>query len=140
MQLSEDMIKRLSERAQQAGLDPQEVIAAAQNVRPPEEPLPSEGGGPPSQEPEDNEQRGTAPSERLLADRMLIGFLPFVTVREFREQWMGLSGDVPDAELFTGEWLRIHGQAPPAATGDSKPDDEVNGREQVPPTLTGEEE
>ncbi len=59
-----------------------------------------------------------APS--LAADRFLIGHLPYVTVREFREDVLRISGDIADSDLFTGEWLNLHGQKTSADAAEDK--------------------
>ena len=81
----------------------------------------------------------TAKQAALVAERFLIGFMPYVTVREFRTRVLGLTNHVADEHLFTGEWLNIHGVATPATTGETGAAD-PNGRAEVTPTVKGEEQ
>lgn len=108
MPLSAEQRERLRSAALAAGLGEDEVVKAA------EAKVAGAGTNPKSADTPD-----TGP---LAAERFLIGFLPYVTVREFREIVLGLSGEVPDSDMFTGEWLNIHGQtggqAPPVDEGD----------------------
>ena len=59
--------------------------------------------------------------KRPVAERLLIGFLPFIKVRELRTQWLGLTESIVDEELTCSQWQLKHGAA--AATGEP-PEDE----------------
>ena len=96
MALSEQQRSRIVALARERGVDPEEALEAAESMSGGR----AEGGaGDP-----------VAADGKPLAERFLIGFLPYVRVREFREIWLGLDARVPDDELMTGEWLDLHGQ------------------------------
>ncbi len=53
-----------------------------------------------------------------VADRLLIGFLPFITVKELRTNWLGLTDSIPDDGMTCGDYQLKHGGAAAApATG-----------------------
>lgn len=51
-----------------------------------------------------NSVEGTLEGGHPLADRLLIGFLPFIRVRELRSIWLGLDESLPDDDLTCGEF------------------------------------
>jgi hypothetical protein len=56
-----------------------------------------------------------AQAARPTLERLLIGVLPFVRVRELRSIWLGLDERLPDDELSCGEFqLKYGGGAAPA--------------------------
>lgn len=57
----------------------------------------------------------SSPPGRPIFDRMLIGALPFVTVREFRSVWLGLDERVPDDDMMCGDFAAKHGAASPTS-------------------------
>lgn len=54
---------------------------------------------------------GTPTTGRPIFDRLLLGALPFVRVREFRALWLGLDERIPDDDLMCGEFAAKHGGA-----------------------------
>lgn len=92
MPLSDDTRKRIEAEAQRRGVDSKAAIAEAER-----------GSGDPA-------KGGTRPT----AERLLIGFLPFIKVRELRSMWLGLPERIPDDELTCGDYALKHGGAAPA--------------------------
>jgi phage gp29-like protein len=70
----------------------------------------------PSREGTDQEA-GVEASNHPAADRLLVGFLPFIKVRELRDVWLGLDERIPDDEMTCGEYQAKHGVAGQAGTG-----------------------
>lgn len=92
--------KRIEDEAVKRGADPAEAVAEAER-------LSASSGG------KDGGGSDEAPA-RPLAERLLIGFLPFIKVRELRSLWLGLTEPVIDDELTCAEWQLKHGS--PAST------------------------
>ena len=67
---------RVIAEAKRRGVDPDAAIAAAEKV------------APKSDAPSDKPASGD--TTRPIADRLLIGFLPYIKVRELRAIWLGL--------------------------------------------------
>lgn len=86
--------------AEERGVDADALIAEGEAMRDGasgrSESQPSEGGS-------------TGGAGHPTFDRMLIGAFPYVRVRELRSIWLGIEERAPDDDLFTGEWLRLHG-------------------------------
>jgi len=101
MRLTEKQAEIVSRRARELGVSEDEIIKR----------LPSSDDAPAS---EDKSGPG-----QPTAERFLIGFLPFVTVKEFRTNWLRLEQPIVDDHLPTGEWLTKHGQAGGVATDTS---------------------
>lgn len=106
MALSPEQEAKLRAAAQQRGVDPDALVAAAANVQPPSgAPAPSDAKSGPS------------------ADVKLFQYhLPFIRANELRA-YLQLPADAPDGEMFCGEWLAKHGgilsgptASPPAPT------------------------
>lgn len=57
---------------------------------------------------------------RPTAERLLIGFLPFIKVRELRELWLGLEERVADDEMMCGDFALKHGGAPTDKTPEAE--------------------
>ena len=91
--LTDEQKKKVSDLARSKGVSESDALSAAEKLI---------AGGDGSIEPAQEESA-------LAAERFLIGFLPYITVREFRTLVLGISGDVVDSDKFTGEWLDIHG-------------------------------
>lgn len=93
MPLPDTIRKRIEAEAVKRGVDPSQAVAKAETLST-DEPKTSdpEGGG-----------------SRPVADRLLIGFLPFIKVRELRELWLGLSERIPDDEMTCGDYQLKHG-------------------------------
>lgn len=98
-QLSADQIQALREAAEAEGVDPEDLIAAAQ------------------------EYDGSAPAEPLEPIKLFQYHLPFLKVREVRE-YLRLTEAVPDQEMLCGEWLGRHGGVLVAQPGKAAPDEE----------------
>ena len=96
---------RVIAEAKRRGIDPQAALAAAEKVAP--------KADQPSDKPASD-----APA-RPIADRLLIGFLPFIKVRELRANWLGLDERIPDDELTCGDYQAKHGGAAAAPANDS---------------------
>lgn len=56
----------------------------------------------------------SAAPTRPIADRLLIGFLPFIRVRELRANWLGLDERIPDDDLTCAAFQLKYGAAPSA--------------------------
>lgn len=63
---------------------------------------------------------GSAPAAtgKPLADRLLIGFLPFIKVHELRSEWLGLTERIADDELTCGEYQAKYGGAGQSAVAE----------------------
>lgn len=96
---------RVIAEAKRRGVDPQAALAAAENVAP--------KADAPSDKPASD-----APT-RPIADRLLIGFLPFIKVRELRANWLGLDERIDDDEMTCGDYQAKHGGAATAPANDS---------------------
>lgn len=97
---------RIVDEAKRRGIDPAVAIAAAEKVAPAAETA------------EDDAPSTSDAPARPVADRLLIGFLPFIKVRELRALWLGLDDRIPDDEMTCGDYQLKHGgaAAAPAAT------------------------
>jgi hypothetical protein len=81
--------------AERRGLDPDEAVKRAGGSAPAESA--AEGGKPTN-------------------ERLLIGHLPFIKVRELRSVWLGLDERIADDEMMCGEFaVKYGGGAAPAA-------------------------
>lgn len=89
-------IGRISEEAKRRGVDPVAAIAEARRLTA-----------------SVSEAQSKLPSglTRPVADHLLIGFLPFIRVRELRTTWLGLPDPIPDDDLTCGEYVARHGGA-----------------------------
>ena len=106
MPLDASTMKRIRDEAMKRGADPEKALAEAERLRA-------------SSTPKAPAAEADAPAEkngRPLADRLLIGFLPFIKVRELRSEWLGLSERIPDDEMTCGEYQLKHGGAPAPTT------------------------
>lgn len=56
-----------------------------------------------------SEPSAPASDGRPVADRLLVGFLPFIKVRELRALWLGLADRVVDDEMMCGDFAAKHG-------------------------------
>lgn len=90
MALPDAVRARIEAEAQRRGADPAEAVRVAEQVL--ASPAPGEGA-----------------TMKPIAERLLIGFLPFIKVRELREQWLGLTERVPDDEMMCGDFALKHG-------------------------------
>lgn len=90
MALSESQMAALQAVADREGVDVEQLVAAA--------------------------ERGDSGevSVRPTAERLLIGFLPFIKVHELRSLWLGLDERIPDDEMTCGEYAMKHGGEAPA--------------------------
>lgn len=98
MALPDTTRKRIKDEAEKRGADPAKAIAEAERIAAGREPAERPGGEQPM-------------PGKPVADRLLIGFLPFIKVRELRAEWLGLSERIPDDELTCGEYQLKHGGA-----------------------------
>ena len=86
---------RVIAEAKRRGVDPDAAIAAAEKV------------APKSDAPSDKPASGD--TTRPIADRLLIGFLPYIKVRELRAIWLGLHDRIDDDEMTCGDYQAAHG-------------------------------
>ena len=86
---------RVIAEAKRRGVDPDAAIAAAEKVAPKSDA--------PSEKPTSGD------SSRPIADRLLIGFLPYIKVRELRAIWLGLPDRIDDDEMTCGDYQAAHG-------------------------------
>lgn len=93
--------------AERRGLDPEEAIRRANAA--------VSGSAPAS------EGASSASTGKPTAERLLIGFLPFVTVKELRSIWLGLDAPFIDDGLSCAEWQVKHG-AIGASASDAPPE------------------
>jgi hypothetical protein len=104
MALSQKDEARLREAAAAEGVDPEALIAAAQ--------APGDG----------RREDGTGTGGRN-QQKLYMYLLPFVTVAEVRQRFLGLNDSFPGDVEVASDWAREH---PVAADGDQvPPDDEV---------------
>ena len=96
---------RVIAEAKRRGVDPDAAIAAAEKVAPKSDA--------PSDKP------ASADPSRPIADRLLIGFLPYIKVRELRAIWLGLPDRIDDDEMTCGDYQAKHGGAASAPANDS---------------------
>lgn len=94
--------KRVRAEAERRGIDPDEAAAEARRL--------ADDGDEPSEEPDDKPTSGRPTFERLL-----IGVLPFIKVRELRSIWLGLDERVADDEMMCGDFAAKHGGGAAAA-------------------------
>ena len=119
MPLSAEQEKALRAAAAEAGANPDEVVKAAE-----EELAQAEPKAKPEPEPEDDgSSKSNDKPTRPVADRLLIGFLPFIKVKELRAIWLGLPDSIPDDELTCSEYQLKHG-APPSGASSGEPEPE----------------
>lgn len=89
--------------AKREGVDPKELAAAAQDIVDGKDPAPDAPAGGGKEQP-----------------KLFMYLLPFVTVKEVRQRWLGLTDDFPGDRAVASEWAMEHGGSN-APTG--KPDD-----------------
>lgn len=100
--------ERVIAEAKRRGVDPDAAVAAAERVAP--KPNTDKDVGDKSADP-----------SRPIADRLLIGFLPFIKVRELRANWLGLDERIPDDEMTCGDYQAKHGGAAAAPASNDSP-------------------
>jgi hypothetical protein len=84
----------IRDEAERRGVDPDEAVKRAGGAAPPR--AAAEGGKPTN-------------------ERLLIGHLPFIKVRELRSVWLGLDERIADDEMMCGEFaVKYGGGAAPA--------------------------
>lgn len=95
--------KRIRAEAAKRGQDPDAAVARAEKS----------GAKPSGNDAPAKPDAGGKP----VADRLLIGFLPFIKVRELRAEWLGLTERIDDDEMTCGDFAAKHGgtAAPTAA-------------------------
>ena len=111
MALSDIDRSRVTELAMSRGVDVAEALAEAEKL--------TAGNAPSGQT-----EASASDSDHPIAERMLVGFLPFVTVHEFRTIWRRLEERVEDDEMLTGDWLKLHG----STGGVSAPNEDSGGQ------------
>jgi hypothetical protein len=105
MPLDPDMRAHIEAEAKRRGVDPAAAIARAEERAPTAAPAAKDA-------PDDK-------PGRPVADRLLVGFLPFIKVRELRAVWLGLDERIPDDEMTCGDYQVAHGGAAAAPATDS---------------------
>lgn len=103
MPLTNEQRARLTAEAQRRGIDPAELITAAEQQSPPGDGQSSNGQSAPA---------GEQP-------KLFMYLLPFVTVREVREKWLGLTDSFAGDREVASAWAAKQGPAP---SGGSDPD------------------
>lgn len=107
MALDPDVEERVRAAAEDRGHDPDEAVAQAEKRA---------AAKPDAAKP--NPDKADAKAEtggKPIADRLLIGFLPFIKVRELRAGWLGLAERIADDEMTCGEYAAKHGGGAAAA-------------------------
>lgn len=97
MPLTDAQRQALRRVAAEEGVDPTELLQAAEQEFEP-------GRAADADAPKASNSSG-----RPAAERLLVGFLPFIKVRELRTHWLGLPDRIPDDELTCGEFVGKHG-------------------------------
>lgn len=82
--------RRIRAAAEGRGVDPDEAVAEAERLA--------------SSDPPPTSETSEAATGRPIADRLLIGFLPFITVQELRTHFLKLPARIKDDELTCGEF------------------------------------
>lgn len=100
MPLSPETEAKIRAEADRRGLDPDEAVKRAGRAAPV-----AAGAG---------ADAWPTATGRPVADRLLIGFLPFIKVRELRSLWLGLDERIADDEMTCGDYQVKHGGAAPA--------------------------
>ena len=80
----------LEAKAKETGVDPAKLIAEAENI--------SAGG-----------QASSSVTQPADQPKLYMYLLPFVTVREVREKWLGLSDSFAGDSEVAAEWAMKHG-------------------------------
>ncbi len=114
MPLSQEQKDHLTAEAEKRGLDPAKLIAAAEDhLAQAVESQPKDSGGAKAAK-----ESGATPDQPKLFQY----HLPFVTVKEVRQHWLGLTDSFPGDSEVASEWAAKHGggstdggNAPPAA-------------------------
>lgn len=108
MPLTDKQRAALRAAAEREGIDEAQLIAAA------EAELEAEGSEGAAGEKKSASDKGVPagrPDGRPMAERLLVGFLPFIKVVELRSIWLGLNDRIPDDELTCGDYAAKHGGA-----------------------------
>jgi hypothetical protein len=87
--------KAVRAEAERRGQDPEAAVEHARSL------MPDDEGG----------KTGESGTARPTFERLLIGVLPFIKVRELRSIWLGLDERVPDDEMMCGDFQVKHGGA-----------------------------
>lgn len=93
MPLSAEQKAKLQAEAARRGIDPAKLIAAAERA------IDADSAGP--------EARSSAPGD---PPKLFQYHLPFVTVREVRQKWLGLTESFPGDSAIASEWAAKHGE------------------------------
>jgi hypothetical protein len=96
--LPENLRRKIEAEAKRRGVDPADALQEAERLAADEAPSAPAEAAP------------DAPT-RPVADRLLIGFLPFIKVRELRQHWLGLDERIADDDMTCGEYQLKHGGA-----------------------------
>lgn len=103
--------KRIRAEAAKRGADPDKAIARAESLAAKKQPTAAGS----------SKDEATSKDAHPLFDRMLLGALPFVRVREFRSIWLGLTERLPDDEMTCGAFAAKYGGGAAAAPADEAP-------------------
>lgn len=115
MPLDQATRDRVTAEAKRRGADPSAALAEAERVAPaPKPPVKDESST-------DSKPEAHSDPSRPIVDRLLIGFLPFIKVRELRANWLGLDERIPDDEMTCGDYQAKHGGAAPAPAVNDSP-------------------
>jgi hypothetical protein len=99
MPLSNQQRAALEAEAKKRGIDPAKLIAEAERMSS------SDSSGPPAEvKPADSADAPTTEKPKLF-----MYLLPFVTVREVRENWLGLSDSFPGDNEIASAWAAKQG-------------------------------
>ena len=117
MSLSASQRQALVEAAAREGVDSSALLAAAEALVGDGAVKPAESAGEVSVE-----SKGVPSSQQghPAADRLLIGFLPYIRVRELRSVWLGLDERLKDDEMTCGAFqLKYVGGGSPAVDNET---------------------
>lgn len=111
MRLDPDLERRIRAEAEKRGQDPDAAVARAEKAR-------SDVDARASDVAKDGP---SSPPGKPTFERLLLGALPFMTVREFRSGWLGLDAPLPDDGMTCGEFAAKYGGAGSPAPTDAEP-------------------
>lgn len=100
---------RVEAEAKRRGVNPAAAVAEAERI---DAAKPAEAPAPEAAPVKD------AATARPVADRLLIGFLPFIKVHELRTLWLNLPERIADDELTCSEFAIKHGGPVAPTTAD----------------------
>lgn len=97
MALTNQQRSALEAEAKKRGIDPAKLIAEAERMSS------GDSSGPPA------EVKSSGPGDPAEKPKLFMYLLPFVTVREVRENWLGLSDSFPGDSEIASAWAAKQG-------------------------------